>query len=52
MPDKHSAERLVETAMKTALHHVEQGKVEADLRSLLVGFLEQEAEGTKRRYLQ
>lgn len=52
MPDTLSAERLVEAAMKTAIHQVEQGKCEADLRSLLVGLLEQEAEGARCRHLQ
>ena len=51
MPDKHSAERLVEAAMKTAIQQIEQGKVEPDLRTMLVGLLKREAGTAKGRHL-
>ena len=52
MPDKHSAERAVEAAMTTAIHQIERGRGEPDLRAMLTGFLEKEARAFKRRHLQ
>lgn len=52
MPDKESAERLVEAAMIAAIEQVEQGNAESDLRAMLIGILKREIAITKKRHLQ
>lgn len=51
MPDKHSAERLVEATMKTAIQEIAQGRVKPDLRAMLVDLLKREAGAIKGRHL-